>query len=103
MGVQWVGTLHPRGRSSSNRGKRQKVCELGREGCGSEVAGETGAASYRHTGLRSESYGCLRLVVSKNRHSNHEYIVTNDPEADLRSVVERKMSRWSIETLFPGR
>jgi SRSO17 transposase len=45
-------------------------------------------------------YGSLRLVVTRNRHGNHEYIVTNDLGADLTTVVLRKMSRWSIETLF---
>lgn len=45
-------------------------------------------------------YGSLRLVVTKNRHGNHEYIVTNDSGADLTSVVKCKVSRWSIETLF---
>jgi hypothetical protein len=45
-------------------------------------------------------YGSLRLVVTRNRHGNCECIVTNDTGADLTSVVERKMSRWSIETLF---
>ena len=42
----------------------------------------------------------MRLVVTRNRHGNHEYIVTNDLGADLTTVVLRKMSRWSIETLF---
>lgn len=46
------------------------------------------------------TYGALRLVVTRNRHGNREYIVTNDSGADLTSVVERKMNRWSIETLF---
>jgi SRSO17 transposase len=45
-------------------------------------------------------YGALRLVVTRNRHGNHEYIVTNDQGADLTSLIGRKMSRWSIETLF---
>ncbi len=31
---------------------------------------------------------------------NYEHIVTNDSGADLTSVVKRKMSRWSVETLF---
>jgi SRSO17 transposase len=38
--------------------------------------------------------------VTRNRHGNHEYIVTNDSGADLTTVVWRKVSRWSIETLF---
>jgi SRSO17 transposase len=50
--------------------------------------------------LYAPKYGSLRLVVTRNRHGNHEYIVTNDSGADLTSVVERKRSRLSIETLF---
>jgi SRSO17 transposase len=45
-------------------------------------------------------YGALPLVVTRNRHGNYEYIVTNDSGADLTRVVERKMSRWQVETLF---
>jgi hypothetical protein len=40
------------------------------------------------------------LVVTKNRHGNHEYVVTNDLGADLITVVLRKVSRWQLETLF---
>ena len=42
----------------------------------------------------------LRLVVTRNRHGNLEPLVTNDLEADLTRVVERKLSRWSVETIF---
>jgi len=42
----------------------------------------------------------LRLVVTRNRHGNREYIITNDLEADLTMVVLRKVSRWQVETLF---
>ena len=46
------------------------------------------------------TYGYLRLVVTRNRHGNYEYLVTNGLDADLTTVVERKRSRWSIETIF---
>src|SRR5512132_1609151 len=45
-------------------------------------------------------YGPLRLVVTRNRHGNLEPVVTSDPDADLNRVVERKHSRWSVETIF---
>ncbi len=45
-------------------------------------------------------YGRLRLVVTKNRHGNYEYIVSNHLGADLTTLVQRKHSRWSIETVF---
>jgi SRSO17 transposase len=61
----------------------------------------------KHLGVRTATvrlyapkYGSLRLVVTRNRHGNYEYIVTNDPGADLTTVVLRKVSHWSIETLF---
>ncbi len=60
-----------------------------------------------HLGLRATAlrvyapkYGHVRLVVTRNRHGNLEYLVTNDLQADLTTVVQRKRSRWSIETLF---
>ena len=97
MDVEWVGTLHPR-TIVFYAGKRQKVCELGTKL----------RLKYRKPlGLRASTirayapkYGNLRLVVTRNRHSNHEYLVTNDSEADLTTVVMRKRSRWSIETIF---
>ena len=97
LGFTWVGTLHPR-TIVVWRGRRQAVAEL---------AGRLPLKWRKRLGVRAigvsvyaPKYGTLRLVVTKNLHGNHEYIVTNDPGADLRSVVERKMSRWSIETLF---
>jgi Transposase DDE domain len=97
MGLVWVGTLHPR-TIVYWRGKRRPVGELAR----------VLPLKWRpHLGVRAAAvriyapkYGSLRLVVTRNRHSNFEYIVTNDLGVDLTTVVERKMSRWSIETLF---
>jgi hypothetical protein len=40
------------------------------------------------------------LVVTRNRHRNLEPVVTSDLGADLNRVVERKHSRWSVETIF---
>jgi len=45
-------------------------------------------------------YGTVRLVVTRNRHGNDEYIVSNALGADLTTLVARKRSRWSIETIF---
>ena len=45
-------------------------------------------------------YGHLRLVVTKNRHGNYEYLVSNDLRLDLTTMVVRKRSRWSVETVF---
>jgi hypothetical protein len=93
----WVGTLHPR-TIVLWRGQRRSVAEL---------AQGLPLKWRKHLGMRAAAvsvyapkYGSLRLVVTRNRHGNHEYIVTNDSGADLTTVVLRKMSRWSIETLF---
>ncbi len=93
----WVGTLHPR-TIVLWRPQRRSVAELAR----------TLPLKWRkRLGMRAAAvciyapkYGSLRLVVTRNRHGNHEYIVTNDLGADLTTVVLCKMSRWSIETLF---
>jgi hypothetical protein len=93
----WVGTLHPR-TIVLWRSQRRSVAELARS---------LPLKWRKRLGMRAASvsvyapkYGALRLVVTRNRHGNYEYIVTNDSGADLTSVVKRKMSRWSIETLF---
>ncbi len=93
----WVGTLHPR-TIVLWRSQRRSVAELARS---------LPLKWRKRLGMRAASvsvyapkYGSLRLVVTRNRHGNYEYIVTNDLGADLTSVVKRKMSRWSIETLF---
>lgn len=95
--VPWVGTLHPR-TIVVYRGKR----------CPVSVLAETLPLQWRsHLGLRAialqvyaPKYGTLRLVVTRNRHGNCEYLVTNDLAADLTTIVLRKRSRWSIETIF---
>ena len=97
MGLVWVGTLHPR-TIVYWRGKRCSVGKLARvqplkwrKGLGVR------AAAVR---IYAPKYGSLRLVVTRNCHGNHEYIVTNDLGADLTTIAERKTSLWSIETLF---
>jgi len=60
-----------------------------------------------HLGLRTAvlnvylpEYGSVRLVVTRNGSGRWEYIVTNDIKADLTTIVQRKRSRWDIETVF---
>jgi SRSO17 transposase len=97
LGLVWVGTLHPR-TTVFWGGKRQSVKEL---------AIRLRLRWRSHLGVRvravvvyAPKYGLLRLVVTRNRHGNHEYIVTNDLQADLTRIVECKRSRWSVETVF---
>jgi len=97
LGLVWVGTLAPR-TTVVWRGHRQSVQAL--------------AASLKlrwrpQLGVRATarsvyapSLGQVRLVVLKNAHGNFEYLVTNERDADLTRVVQRKRSRWRIETIF---
>jgi hypothetical protein len=97
MGLKWVGVLHPH-TTICYRNKRWSVKTLS----------AWLKLKYRQSlGLRARSiraylpkYGHLRLVVTKNRHGNIEVLATNDLDTDLTTIVLRKRSRWSIETLF---
>ena len=97
LGICWVGTLPPK-TTVIWRGRRQSAAEL---------AERLRLAWRPRLGLRAAAvtvdaptYGPLRLVVTSNRHGNLEPVVTSDLGADLTRVVERKHSRWSVETIF---
>jgi hypothetical protein len=97
LGLTWQGTLDPK-TSVVWHGKRQAVRDLA----------TTLHLKWRaQVGLRAVAlqvyapkYGQLRLVVTRNRHGNYEYLVSNDVQADLTTMVVRKRSRWSVETVF---
>ena len=97
LGLVWVGTLDPR-TIVVWRSRRHAVAELARRLPlrWRKCLGERAAA----VSVYAPTYGTVRLVVTRNRGGNHEYIVTNELGADLTSVLKRKMSRWSIETIF---
>jgi DDE superfamily endonuclease len=95
--ITWVGTLPP----------RTTVVWHGRRRQAAELAGWLRLAWRPRLGLRAAAvtvyapkYGPLRLVVTRNRHGNLECLATNEAAADLSRVVERKQSRWSVETIF---
>ncbi len=97
MGVTWHGTLDPKTHVVW-RGEKQPVRAL---------ATRLKLAWRQHLGVRAMAltvfapkYGQLRLVVTRNRHGNYEYLVSNDRTLDLTTMVRRKRSRWSIETVF---
>jgi hypothetical protein len=97
LGLKWVGVLHPR-TTVHYRNRRWSAASLG------EWLKLKWRASLQ---LRARSivaylpkYGTLRLVVTRNRHGNIEVLATNDLGSDLTTIVQRKRSRWSIETLF---
>jgi DDE superfamily endonuclease len=97
LGLVWVGTIAPR-TTIVWRGRRQQV----------QVLAPTLKLKWRPAlGVRATalsvyapSLGQVRLVVLKNEHGNREYLVTNDRTADLSQIVQRKRSRWRIETIF---
>jgi hypothetical protein len=97
LGICWVGTLPPR-TTVIWRGRRQPVAEL---------AGRLRLSWRPRLGLRAAAvtayapkYGVVRLVVTRNRHGNDDYLATSELTADLTTVVARKQSRWSVETIF---
>jgi hypothetical protein len=97
LGCVWQETLGPRTHVVW-RGKKQRVCDL---------AARLHLQWRKQLGLRAlalrvyaPTYGVLRLVVTRNRHGNYEYIVSNDLQADLTTLVQRKHSRWEVETIF---
>ena len=97
LGFTWVGTLHPR-TTVVWRGRKQSVRQL----AGQLRLKWRQGLHLRAVALRvyAPSYGFVRLVVTRNRHGNYKYIASNDPTSDLTTVVRRKRSRWSIETIF---
>jgi DDE superfamily endonuclease len=79
LGLVWVGTLHPR-TIVLWRGRRRSVAELARR----VPLKWRKRLAMRATAVvvYAPKYGTLRLVVTRNRHGNYEYIVTNDSGAD---------------------
>lgn len=45
-------------------------------------------------------YGHVYLVVTRDGDGRYEYIVSNSTRKDLTQIVQRKRSRWDIETMF---
>jgi hypothetical protein len=97
LGLAWQGTLGPR-TNVVWKGDKLAVAALAerlrlkwRKGL------ELRAVALQ---VSAPKFGVLRLVVTRNRHGNYEYLVTNDLKADLTTIVLRKRSRWSVETVF---
>ena len=98
LGLTWQGTLDPK-TSVIWRNRKQAVRELAR----------TLKLRWRpKLGVRAMAlqvyapkYGQVRLVVTRNRHGNYEYLVSNALQADLSTMVMRKRSRWSVEMRQP--
>ncbi|MGC8947464.1 MAG: transposase [Anaerolineae bacterium] len=97
LGWLWQGPLHPR------------TTVIYRHRCynAASLAKRVKLKWRAHLELRACSvvaylpkYGTLRLVVTRNRHGNEEVLATNDLGTDLTTIVRRKRTRWSAETLF---
>ncbi len=97
LGLTWHGTLDPK-TTVVWRNRKQSVAALARM----LKLKWRPALQLRAVALRvyAPKYGHLRLVVTRNRQGNYEYLVSNDLQADLTTMVQRKRSRWSIETIF---
>ena len=97
LGLIWVGTLGPR-TNVIWRNHKQPVSKLAL----SLRLKWRKSLELRAVALQvyAPKLGVIRLVVTRNRHGNYEYIVTNDLSADLTTIVLRKRSRWSVETIF---
>jgi DDE superfamily endonuclease len=96
LGLVWVGTLAPRTTVVWRR-RRQPVQALAATltlKWRPRLGGRAAALS-----VYAPSLGQVRVVVLKNAHGNHEYLVTNERDADLTRLVQRKRSRWRIETI----
>lgn len=97
LGLKWVGVLHPK-TTVYYRNRRWSVAALGawlrlKWRARLQVRARSIVAYL-------PKYGTLRLVLTRNRHGNVEVLATNDLDSDLTTIVLRKRSRWSIETLF---
>ncbi len=97
LGLTWVGVLHSN-TTVYDCNQFQKAASLG-----NRVRLKWRARLQ----LRARSmvaylpkYGTIPLVVTKNRQGNVEVLATHDLTSDLTTLVLRKRSRWSIETLF---
>src|SRR6266508_4016716 len=95
--LTWHGTLDPK-TSVVWRGRKQAVREL----AGTLKLRWRAKLGVRATAVRvfAPKYGHLSLVVTRNRHGNYEYLVSNDLTCDVANMVLRKRSRWSVETVF---
>jgi hypothetical protein len=97
LGLAWVGTLAPR-TTVVYHGRRQQVADLARR-LHLRWRPAFGVRA-RAVTVYAPRHGLVRLVVTRNRHGNHDYLVTGDLTADLATVIARKRSRWQVETLF---
>lgn len=97
LGLIWQGTLAP-ATTVIWRGRRQAVRDLARR-VRLKWRPRLGLRAVALT-VYAPKYGTLRLVVTRNRHGNDEYIASNALHADLTTLVRRKRSRWSVETVF---
>ena len=97
LGLVWVGTIAPR-TTVVSRGRRQQVQALA---CTLKLKWRP-KLGVRASALLvyAPALGQVRLVVLRNEHGNFEYLVTNALATDLTTLVERKRSRWRIETIF---
>jgi hypothetical protein len=97
LGLTWHGTLAPQ-TVVVYHGRRQAVRNLALQ---VKLKWRTHlAVRARALTVYAPKYGRLQLVVTRNRHGNYEYLVSNAVGTDVTTLVQRKRSRWSVETVF---
>lgn len=50
--------------------------------------------------LYAPKYGSVRVVLARNHLGDWFFVASNDLTADLTTLIQRKRSRWAVETVF---
>jgi len=95
-GVVWISTLK-RNALITYRGQTQPVAVWAQQLPRRRMTGHTWAWTGK---VHLPRYGTVRLVVATNGQGGLDYIVSNDLHRRGRTLLERKRSRWDIETCF---
>jgi len=93
-GIIWVSTLKSNA-LITYRGRTQPVAEWAQQLPRHRIAGRTWAWVGP---VHLPRYGIVRLVVATNGQGGVDYIVSNDLHRRGKILLQRKRSRWDIET-----
>jgi len=94
--IIWVSTLKSNARITRH-GRTQPVEQWAKQLPRHRIAGRTWA--WVGT-VHLPRYGIIRLVVATNGYGGLDYIASNDLHRRGKTLLERKRSRWDIETSF---
>jgi len=94
--ILWVSTLKSNA-LITYRGRTRPVAVWAKHLPRHRIAGRTWAWSGT---VHLPRYGPVRLVVATNGQGDLDYIVSNDRHRRGKTLVQRKRSRWDVETCF---